>query len=297
MKSIHPARKEYVLSIPALIRPCATAFVFAMVSCIWSTISMAQSIQPPPSRPDDLPRTAHWMRALSNDGCNTFRDGRTLWLLPTDAGLKRKTCRIPRLCASLTTIGWSDSSELTIKLTPEPEHWDFSWKQTAPEDARIQVVFDTEPLLPAQLQPVVAKADGSMMLPANQAITVGQKLRFEPQWFKNTIGYWTNPDDYATWDVKINDAGDYSVAILQGCGLGQAGSEALLSLRNKEDIVMAKLAFKTVDTGHFQNFRWNHLGQISVKQAGTFQLRIEPTEITKAALCDIRSVHLVKQAK
>lgn len=236
------------------------------------------------------------MRALSNDGCNAFRDGRTLWLLPTAQGRENKTCSIPRLCASLTAIGWSDQSELAIKFTPEREHWDFSWRQPAPATARIQVVFETEALLPAQLEPAKAKADGSIMLQASQAVTIGQKLRFEPQWFKNTVGYWTVPEDYATWNVKIDAAGEYSIAILQGCGTGQGGSDAMLSLRNDDDVV-AQLPFQTVETGHFQNFQWNHLGRISMKQAGTFELRIQPTQIAKAALCDIRSIHLVKQAK
>lgn len=284
------------MSIPALSRVCVVAFVFAMAGLFQSSSSSAQSIQPPPSRPDDLPRTAHWVRALSNDGCDAFRDGRTLWLVPDQAALTDRKFSIPRLCASLTSLGWSDQSELAIKLTPEPEYWDFSWKKPAADNVRIKVVFEKEPLLPAQCKPTAPAADGSIMLHADQAMTFGQKLRFEPQWYKNTVGYWAIPTDYATWSLKFDEAGDYSVAILQGCGSGHGGSDAMLSLRNG-DAVVAELPFQPIDTGHFQNFRWNHLGRISVKQAGTLELRINPTSIAKGALCDIRSVHLVKQAK
>lgn len=236
------------------------------------------------------------MRALSNDGCNTFRDGRTLWLIPTDGALRTRQCSIPRLCASLTSVGWNHKTELAIKFKPEPERWDFSWQKPPAGNTRIKVVFETEPKLPAQITPARPAADGSIMLHANQAMTFGDKLRFEPQSFKNTVGYWTVPADYVTWSLKIDEPGDYSVAILQGCGDGQGGSDALLSLRD-DDLVVSELPFRPIDTGHFQNFRWNHLGQISVKQSGTYQLRIHPTRIAKAALCDIRSVHLVKQAK
>ena len=30
----------------------------------------------------------------------------------------------------------------------------------------------------------------------------------------------------------------------------------------------AELPFRTIDTGHFQNFRWNHLGAIDLSDAG-----------------------------
>ncbi|MEP3481322.1 MAG: hypothetical protein ABJZ55_18925 [Fuerstiella sp.] len=272
------------------------AFAITIATLGNSVDCYAQSIQPPPPRPLDLPRTVTWVRTLSDDACDTFRDGRTLWLVPNDASLKAKRCSIPRLCASLTSIGWSDPSKQAIHFKPEPEHWDFTWKESAPKNARIKVVFEKEPVLPSQSEPAAPAADGSIMLHADQAKTVGKKLRFEPQWFKNTVGYWAVPTDYATWNLQFAEAGEYSVAILQGCGSGQAGSDALISLRHQESVV-AELPFRTIDTGHFQNFRWNHLGRISVAKAGTYQLQINAVRISKAALCDIRSIHLVKQAK
>lgn len=284
----------------ALNRICVVAIVLTTASVGSSTDGCAQSIQPPPSRPVDLPRTATWVRALSGSDCDTFRDGRTLWLIPNEAGLTTKTCTIPRLCASLTSIGWSnqsgDQSGPTINFKPEPEHWEFTWKKVPQTNARIKVVFEEEPLLPIQTKAAAPAADGSIMLHANQAKTVGEKLRFEPQWSKNTVGYWAVPSDYATWDLRFAEAGEYSIAILQGCGVGQGDSDALISLHDAESVV-AELPFQTIDTGHFQNFRWNHLGQVSVTKAGTYRLKIKATRISKAALCDIRSIHLVKQAK
>ena len=126
--------------------------------------------------------------------------------------------------------------------------------------------------------------------------TFGEKLRFEPQWYKNTVGYWAVASDYATWDLKIQQPGTYTVAVLQGCGKGHGGSDAVISLRQGND-VKAMLPFQTIDTGHFQNFRWNHLGTIDVAEGGTYQLRIGAERIAQNALFDVRAIHLVRQAK
>lgn len=108
------------------------------------------------------------------------------------------------------------------------------------------------------------------MLHAYQASTFGEKLRFEPQWYKNTVGYWAVLNDYATWQFTMDQPGTYSVAVLQGCGQGQGGSDGVMTLRSG-DGVTAELPFKTIDTGHFQNFRWNHLGAIDVPDDGKYE--------------------------
>ncbi|MCA9063483.1 MAG: hypothetical protein KDA96_10505, partial [Planctomycetaceae bacterium] len=152
------------------------------------------------------------------------------------------------------------------------------------------------PLLPQDCQPAPSAGDGSIMLPAWMAMTYGEKLRYEPQWYKNTVGYWTVPTDYAEWQLKVDQPGTFTVAVLQGCGEGQGGSDAEVSLR-RDDAVQAAIPFQPIDTGHFQNFRWNHLGTIQIPEAGTYQLRITPKKIARAALFDVRMVHLVRQAR
>lgn len=271
--------------------------VVVAISCqTTSHLVHAQSIKPPPARPADLPRGAHWVRLLSSDECDVFRDQQRLWIVPKKQSVESGRLTIPRLCASIRSMQWSDDAERNLKFTPEPENWNFTWKGTLAKSSRIEVTFDSEPILPSQRRRASAAGDGTIMLLANQATTIGQKLRFEPQPHKNTVGYWTIPTDYAQWDLQIDTPGEYTVAILQGCGAGQGGSNAAISLRDDEQTV-SELKFQTVETGHFQNFQWNHLGRISVERRGTYQLRITPTKIVKAALCDVRMIHLVRQAK
>ncbi len=250
----------------------------------------------PTDRPSDLPAAAKWMASLSSDALNVYRDGQTLWLLPTSESIEARSFNLPRLCAPIRSLSWHDDAKRELGFVPEPDHWRFSWKPPVEPGSMIRVAFDGDPLLPGETSPPEPAGDGSVMLFAHQAATFGEKLRFEPQWYKNTVGYWTIAKDYATWDLKLDQPGRYSVAVLQGCGQGQGGSDAVITLRDEATIV-AELPFQTIDTRHFQNFRWNHLGDLTVIEPGTYQLRIDAKRIAKGALFDVRAIHLVKQAK
>jgi hypothetical protein len=85
------------------------------------------------------------------------------------------------------------------------------------------------------------------------------------------------------------------VAILQGCGKGQGGSDAVLTIGPPGEPGV-DLAFSPIETGHFQNFRWVDLGSVVLESAGQQELRVKPTRIAKAALCDIRAISLVPQS-
>jgi hypothetical protein len=246
---------------------------------------------------DGVPAGATVVEALSSDGATAHVEGQRVWLVVGQEGLERRRVVIPRLCAPVRSIRWmGDESREGIELGPEPGEWVISWK-SAPEGQTVLLLeLDAAPLLLDACPSAEPAGDGSVMLHAYQAETVGEKLRFEPQWYKNTVGYWAVPTDYAVWQVNIAQPGEYSIAVLQGCGEGQGGSEAVMSLR-QGDAVKSSLEFVTVDTGHFQNFRWNHLGALKITEAGEYQLRIEPKRIARGALFDVRAIHLVRQAR
>jgi hypothetical protein len=243
-----------------------------------------------------VPENAMQKTPLGSSEVTVYQLEKTLWLSLGERALQRKQAVIPRLCAPIRSIHWKDDPKAEVTFTPEPGEWLFSWKAPPKGAPILEVVFDRVPVLPADCPPAVPAGDGSIMLHAFEASTFGEKLRFEPQWFKNTVGYWTVGTDYASWKLRVDQPGTYSVAVLQGCGKDQGGSDAVISI-HQSDEVKGTLKFQTIDTGHFQNFRWNHLGIIEIDQSGVFELRILATRIAKNALFDVRSIHLVKQAK
>ncbi|MGL4553606.1 MAG: sulfatase-like hydrolase/transferase [Gemmataceae bacterium] len=127
---------------------------------------------------------------------------------------------------------------------------------------------------------------GVIVLHARTARVHGTMLRFEPLPHKNTLGYWVNADDYATWEFTAPAAGSYRVVVLQGCGTGQGGSTAEVSVGGE------RLTFTVKDTGGFQAFEARDLGAIKVG-AGRQTLKVKPLTKAKAAVMDVREVRLV----
>jgi len=128
--------------------------------------------------------------------------------------------------------------------------------------------------------------DGTITMHARSAEVHGVMLRFEPLPHKNTLGYWVNKDDWASWEFTVSTPGSFTVEVLQGCGKGQGGSE--VEVRVGEQV----LKFTVEDTGHFQNFKPRDIGMVKVEKAGRHTLSIHAKTKAAAAIMDVRQVTL-----
>lgn len=207
--------------------------------------------------------------------------------------------KVPRFAAPLRKAGWiGEHGEIALDLTPEIDHWILTWPKTTiqpNETGRVLLQFDAKPLLLNEVKPLRPAADGSLFLPAHLATTRGDKLRYEPQPFKNTVGYWTNVSDSANWQVEIDRPGKFNLAILQGCGTGQGGSLAKIEVIDQADKLLSESEFEVLETGHFQNFQWIQRPMpIEIKVPGIYSIRAVGVKISKNAMMDIRAVHLIR---
>lgn len=224
-------------------------------------------------------------------GLQIERQGNRLFV-HMDAEPAEKTVAIPRIYASLVSVHFLDQDpHEDLIVHPEPNEWLVRWKPSVTFAKDLVLTFDGPPWLADEIKPIHQAGDGTLTMHACQATTHGEKLRFEPQPHKNTVGYWAVATDFATWKLHVDRPGEFNVGILQGCGQGQGGSEAELIVRSSLGNA-ATLEFTTVDTGHFQNFIWRDLGKIQMEQAGDYELMIKPTRIAKGALMDVRMLHL-----
>jgi len=130
--------------------------------------------------------------------------------------------------------------------------------------------------------------DGTLTLPAHLAQTHGDKLRYEPQPHKNTLGYWTHVDDHATWQVRLEQGGAYEVIVYQGCGKGHGGSRAGVEVAGQ------MLEFTVEDTGHFQNFIERDIGTVQL-EPGQHTLTVKALTKAKAAVMDVRRITLQRK--
>jgi arylsulfatase A-like enzyme len=129
-------------------------------------------------------------------------------------------------------------------------------------------------------------ADGTITLPAHTADIHGVQLRYEPLPHKNTLGFWTRTEDWASWDFEASEPGNFSVEILQGCGTGQGGSVVQLAVAEQ----IMKVTVK--DTGHFQNFEFRKIGTVKLSKPGRYTLTVKPQSKSGIAVMDLRAVVL-----
>lgn len=129
-------------------------------------------------------------------------------------------------------------------------------------------------------------ADGSITLPARHARVHGTQLRYEPLPHKNTLGYWTQVDDFATWELTLTRPGTFTVEVLQGCGTGHGGSTVEVRVADQA------VTFTVEDTGGFQNFKARDVGTVTLTRPGRHTLTIQPKKKAGGAIMDVRQVVL-----
>ena len=128
--------------------------------------------------------------------------------------------------------------------------------------------------------------DGVITLPARTALVQGQMLRFEPLPHKNTLGFWVNKDDTATFDFTVEKGGTFTVEVLQGCGKGSGGAEVELAVGDE------KLTFTVKDTGGFQVFEARDVGTLKIEKAGRYTLTVKAKTKPGPAVMDLRQIVL-----
>ena len=227
---------------------------------------------------------------------SAVRQDRHLQIVPSGVGRKQQHVMTPRFCAAIASVECIGSPDMKVKVHPEPTQWRFEWNTVFPEDGELLVKFDTAPFLLSEQQSIKPASDGSIFLSACEARTGGDKLRFEPQPYKNTVGFWTNEADTAMWECHVDVSGWYSVALLQGCGEGQGGSEGRISfVKDGQECDAIDCAVE--ETGHFQNLRWVNSGYVYLEIMGNYTVTIQPSSIKQKAFGDIRAVSIVQQQK
>ena len=131
----------------------------------------------------------------------------------------------------------------------------------------------------------VTPATGDIRLHAKDARVHAKNMRYEPQSYKNVLGFWTKPEDWADWDFEVKATGKYEVEVQQGCGRGSGGAEVAVEAAGQT------LTFIVQDTGHFQNMIQRTIGVVDLP-AGRQTLAVKPRTKPGGAVMDLRRVVL-----
>jgi alpha-L-fucosidase len=135
----------------------------------------------------------------------------------------------------------------------------------APDKISSTVVLAVKGALDIEAPVLTQAADGAVTLPAAEAVTHGEQIRFEGGANRDCLGFWTNPDDWAEWSFKIAQPGKFTViaeiaAIDSGSFVVSAGGQ--------------KLPGKAPATGDYGKFRRVELGAIEIPSAGQASLAV-----------------------
>jgi arylsulfatase A len=128
--------------------------------------------------------------------------------------------------------------------------------------------------------------NGQISLPAQWATVHGSMLRFEPLPHKNTLGFWVNPKDYATWELTVKEPGTFAVELTHGCGKGSGGSEVEFAIGD------SKFTYTVKETGGFQTWSTNKIGELKIDKAGRHTLSVTPLKKPGVAVMDIQLIIL-----
>jgi arylsulfatase A len=122
-------------------------------------------------------------------------------------------------------------------------------------------------------------------LAARDGKTHGKNLRYEPESYKNVIGYWTEVDDWADWELDVPAAGKFEVEVHYGCGVPNGGSLVAIEVADQS------IPWTVRGTGHFQNIIIQNIGEVELK-AGKQRLAARPKSKSGVAIVDIRRIVL-----
>ena len=126
-------------------------------------------------------------------------------------------------------------------------------------------------------------ADGSLQLPAEEAITHGGRIKFEDGSDRDCIGFWFNPRDWAEWQFDVTQPGKFQ-ATAEIATLGSPSFTVVVGGQT--------LAAKAPNTGDYGKFQRVVLGVIDLVKPGKTILSVKAVAAGWQPL-NLRSINLV----
>jgi alpha-L-fucosidase len=145
---------------------------------------------------------------------------------------------------------------------------------------QINGALNIEPIAIAQAR------DGSFSLLASDARLHGSTFKYEVGGPLDDIGFWTNPNDWADWEIKVSTPGRFKVVALIAAPVTNSFDIAV----GKESIQCSAPA-----TASFFDFKLAILGNIEIPSAGRTTLSVRPANDGWQPM-NLKSVHLIPVA-
>ena len=160
---------------------------------------------------------------------------------------------------------------------------------TDPGDPAKPLVVKSLRLTPApEGKPIIQSDDLSITLHGRDSTVHGVNLRYEVKPEKNTLGFWSNPNDWVSWDFEVKKPGTYIVFVMYGSG---GGKDVEIGVANQ------KLNFTTKDTGGYHTFTFFEAGRVTFDNPGSQTLTVKASPKTGGGVMDLRQIILLPVLK
>jgi hypothetical protein len=185
--------------------------------------------------------------------------------LPEEGNQHELEKRVAELAGILETVaanqgqlagGLREFHEVTQRIVDEVEQL----RTLVPTGGR-QGPLDVEPPVP------VEAGDNSTRLRATQAVTHGEQIRYEAGPDRDNLGFWTNANDWAEWEVDIARPGCFKVT---------AEIAALAGSRFQVVLADQTLEGSAPNTGDYGRFQQVEVGAVELTSAGKTRVAVRP---------------------
>lgn len=175
----------------------------------------------------------------------------------------------------------------TEKVTVTPAEKGITLDQLR-QNLRVRSVVDTfDPAQP--FNEVFPSGDGSLVALAAGADIEGSIAHVDiPE--QTTLVDWSRIEDYAQWKLAVKTPGKYRVSVKASCDAAQAGSKFDVTVGDQT------LSAKVPATKSPEEFADIDLGTVTIDEAGTTWLKIQPTSKAKDFVMNLRSVTLTPES-
>ena len=157
--------------------------------------------------------------------------------------------------------------------------------QTAPDPIDTVVVAEIEGAPEPLAVTLFQGEDGVIRLAAADAEIVGEEARLEGSDELN-IGFWTNVNDLAQWQVRVDRPGAFRVEVTYACAPDSGDSEYVVVLGNQA------VVGKTEVTGSWRDYRTVSLGTVRLTEPGTVSAMVRGLRKPGLAVMNLRSIVL-----
>jgi hypothetical protein len=129
--------------------------------------------------------------------------------------------------------------------------------------------------------------DGRIVFSAANAKVHGARAKLETHPGNSRIGFWTNPQDYLTWNYKATRPGRYDVFLTYSCA-EKDGTKIDVEI-GKE-----KLAGTLKSTANgWWGYTWINLGTVTIPAAGPIEVAVRCREMAGGAVMNFKALTLI----